>query len=194
MPGAQAPWLCCAGPAAPCQVATGGCYATPAAGLPQEQRPPLRGRLRFSRPRKSKSRRPSPPGRRHAPMRGLLKGHSAYTPAFPIKGRCAGHPHPFVARQCLAALRMRLPVPSLDRAGLPASLGHANPHRIGTDRLLALECFAVLQEAARSRACSLKSKARTPKRLAQIVKKHAKARASRRKKECRRQPKAVDNR
>ena len=95
MPGAQAPWLCCAGPAAPCQVATGGCYATPAAGLPQEQRPPLRGRLRFSRPRKSKSRRPSPPGRRHAPMRGLLKAHSAYRPAFPIKGRCAGHPHPF---------------------------------------------------------------------------------------------------
>ncbi len=61
-------------------------------------------------------------------MRGLLKAHSAYRPAFPIKGRCAGHPHPFAP---LRGLRCGFRWPPL--------IAPAFRRRWGTQTLIALE-------------------------------------------------------
>ena len=108
----------------------------PAARPPPKQRPPLRGRLGDFRVRENLGQG-SPPAPETRPNAGFAQGPLCLQAGFPDQGPLRWPSSPVRAA---ARLALRLPVASLDRAGLPATLGHANPHRIGTDLRLALEC------------------------------------------------------
>ena len=110
---------------------------------------------RVSRARNSRARSPSlpvPAIRSNAGLASCDGGHlsAAY------KGRCAAIlPRsvrgPVKLALCSACGLGCLPCPR--QPGTPL-LSHANPHRIGTDRLRDLECIAVLHKAGRLRAGS----------------------------------------
>ncbi len=99
-------------------------------------RPPAPAELKgkFSRARKSKGAHISPPVPASVPMRGLLKAPLCLRTGFPDQGSLRWPSSPVRCSPVPGCAPHAASGAPLDRAGPTASLGHANPHRIGTDR------------------------------------------------------------